>query len=154
MSPFTSAMKTGTPMSLNDSAITFRVTVLPVPVAPATSPCRLAIPGSRKSGSPAAFCAIWIFPSLSMLFLLIPDAGFHLDPHSAVTAQPYRGSSSAVTIRGLTARQTTHSVRHSLRERRAGRCRHFLFSASPGVYFLLFPDRRQNRFHGHIAGQG
>ena len=37
-SPLMSAMKTGTPISLNDSAMTFSVTVLPVPVAPAISP--------------------------------------------------------------------------------------------------------------------
>ena len=42
-SPFMSAMKQGTPAWLNVSAITWRVTVLPVPVAPAMSPWRLAI---------------------------------------------------------------------------------------------------------------
>ena len=46
-SPFTSAMNTGTPISENDSAITFIVMVLPVPVAPAMSPWRFAICGSR-----------------------------------------------------------------------------------------------------------
>ena len=45
-SPFTSARKTGTPIALNRSASTRSVTVLPVPVAPAIRPCRLAIPGS------------------------------------------------------------------------------------------------------------
>ena len=38
-----SAMKQGTPAWLKDSAITWRVTVLPVPVAPAMSPWRFAI---------------------------------------------------------------------------------------------------------------
>ena len=46
-SPLISAMKVGTPISLKDSATTFRVTVLPVPVAPAISPWRLAMAGSR-----------------------------------------------------------------------------------------------------------
>ena len=51
-----SAAKTGTPARLNASASTCRVTVLPVPVAPATRPCRLAMPGSRNRS--AAFLAI------------------------------------------------------------------------------------------------
>ncbi len=54
-SPLTSAMKTGTPIRLKCSAMTCSVTVLPVPVAPATSPWRLAMRGSRKrSFSPLA----------------------------------------------------------------------------------------------------
>ena len=46
-SPLTSAMNTGTPMSEKDSAMTFIVIVLPVPVAPAMRPCLFAICGSR-----------------------------------------------------------------------------------------------------------
>jgi hypothetical protein len=42
MSPLTSAMNTGTPAADKPSATTCRVTVLPVPVAPAMRPCRLA----------------------------------------------------------------------------------------------------------------
>ena len=42
-SPFISAMKQGTPAWEKVSASTCRVTVLPVPVAPAIRPCRLAI---------------------------------------------------------------------------------------------------------------
>ena len=38
-----SAAKTGTPAVLSCSAISWRVLVLPVPVAPATRPCRLSI---------------------------------------------------------------------------------------------------------------
>ena len=41
--PFMSAMKQGTPAWLNVSVITCRVTVLPVPVAPAINPWRFAI---------------------------------------------------------------------------------------------------------------
>ena len=41
-SPFTSAMKTGTPSAEKPSAMVCRVTVLPVPVAPAIRPWRLA----------------------------------------------------------------------------------------------------------------
>jgi hypothetical protein len=37
-SPLMSARKTGTPAALSCSAMTCRVLVLPVPVAPATSP--------------------------------------------------------------------------------------------------------------------
>ncbi len=47
-SPFTSAMNTGTPMRLKPSAMRCRVTVLPVPVAPAISPWRLANCGKRQ----------------------------------------------------------------------------------------------------------
>src|SRR5205085_2254078 len=47
-SPLMSARKTGTPICENFSAIACSVTVLPVPVAPVISPCRLASPGSRK----------------------------------------------------------------------------------------------------------
>jgi len=50
-SPLTSAMKTGTPARENFSASTCSVTVLPVPVAPATSPWRFASAGSRQSSS-------------------------------------------------------------------------------------------------------
>ncbi len=42
-SPFTSAISTGTPAAESCSAITCRDLVLPVPVAPATRPCRLTI---------------------------------------------------------------------------------------------------------------
>ena len=42
-SPFMSAMKHGTPAWQKVSAMTWRVTVLPVPVAPAIRPCRFAI---------------------------------------------------------------------------------------------------------------
>ena len=47
-SPLTSARKTGTPWRLKFSASVCSVTVLPVPVAPVTSPCRFAIAGKRK----------------------------------------------------------------------------------------------------------
>ena len=53
-SPLTSAMKTGTPMRENFSPITWSVTVLPVPVAPAIRPWRFASPGSRQSSSDPA----------------------------------------------------------------------------------------------------
>ena len=46
-SPLTSAMNEGTPSLLNPSAKRCKVTVLPVPVAPAISPCRLANWGRR-----------------------------------------------------------------------------------------------------------
>src|SRR6185437_13331423 len=50
-SPFTSAAKTGTPAFDRPSASTCSVTVLPVPVAPATRPWRLARRSSRYSFS-------------------------------------------------------------------------------------------------------
>ena len=42
-SPLMSAAKTGTPWALSCSASSWSVFVLPVPVAPATRPCRLTI---------------------------------------------------------------------------------------------------------------
>ena len=45
-----SAAKTGTPALENPSASTWSVTVLPVPVAPATRPWRLASLSVRASG--------------------------------------------------------------------------------------------------------
>ena len=48
-SPFTSAMNTGTPIREKPSAIVISETVLPVPVAPATSPWRLPNFGSRNT---------------------------------------------------------------------------------------------------------
>lgn len=50
-SPLTSAMNTGTPIRDNRSAITWRETVLPVPVAPVMIPWRLASAGRRSSSS-------------------------------------------------------------------------------------------------------
>jgi hypothetical protein len=51
-SPFTSAVKTATPAAESCSAITCSVRVLPVPVAPATSPCRFMVAsGSRTAAS-------------------------------------------------------------------------------------------------------
>ena len=69
-------MNTGTPMSEKDSAITFMVIVLPVPVAPAMSPWRFAILGSRKRF--LSDCASHIFLSLYMPlppFMFSPDSG-------------------------------------------------------------------------------
>src|SRR6266481_5998404 len=50
-SPLTSALNTATPRALKFSASVCRVTVLPVPVAPAIKPWRFAIFGSKKIGS-------------------------------------------------------------------------------------------------------
>jgi hypothetical protein len=47
-------MKTGTPMAEKASAMTCSVMVLPVPVAPAMRPCRLASAGSRQTSRAAA----------------------------------------------------------------------------------------------------
>src|SRR5690606_974341 len=52
-SPFTSAQKTGTPASEKPWARICKVTVLPVPVAPATTPWRLARFSSSRSGAPS-----------------------------------------------------------------------------------------------------
>ena len=59
MSPLMSLMKTGTPAIDSCSAMTCRVFVLPVPVAPATSPWRLSIASGKRitaSGSVRPSC--------------------------------------------------------------------------------------------------
>ena len=48
-SPFMSARKTGTPASESCSAMSWRVLVLPVPVAPAISPCRFIMEIGRAT---------------------------------------------------------------------------------------------------------
>jgi hypothetical protein len=53
-----SARKTGTPWADSCSAMTCRVTVLPVPVAPETSPCRFIIAIGSRTGASG-----WISPS-------------------------------------------------------------------------------------------
>ncbi|PQM47708.1 hypothetical protein C1Y40_02079 [Mycobacterium talmoniae] len=47
-SPLTSAISTGTPAADSCSAITCRVLVFPVPVAPATRPCRLMVASGMR----------------------------------------------------------------------------------------------------------
>ena len=66
-SPFTSARNTGTPIAEKVSAITFSVTVFPVPVAPAMSPCRFAIFGKMTHFSPPAAVPTQIVPSFNMM---------------------------------------------------------------------------------------
>ncbi|CKS35077.1 Uncharacterised protein [Mycobacterium tuberculosis] len=67
-SPFTSAISTATPAALSCSAISCSVLVLPVPVAPATRPCRLTVASGMRicalgSGSPSTTtvpnCRAW-----------------------------------------------------------------------------------------------
>ena len=82
-SPFTSAIKTGTPASLKDSAMTFRVTVLPVPVAPAMRPCLLAIFGSMLRCSPLSLLAIQIKSFVYMITSRVIPTG--------AKPRPFRG---------------------------------------------------------------
>ena len=63
-SPLTSARNTGTPCALNCSAMTCRVTVLPVPVAPAMRPCRFASAGSSSALAPVLFVPMWILSAM------------------------------------------------------------------------------------------
>ena len=53
-SPFTSHRNTGTPASEKDSAITFMVMVLPVPLAPAIRPWRLHMFSAISTRWPSA----------------------------------------------------------------------------------------------------
>ena len=112
-SPFTSARNTGTPAALNISAMRRRVTVLPVPVAPAIRPWRLIIlpvifsaflgcptlrartnsviccsyeSGIRKKGAIVAPKRGLVAPAAAMLFRL-PARRF---AHKASARQPER----------------------------------------------------------------
>ncbi len=67
-SPLMSAANTGTPAAEKPSAITCSDTVLPVPVAPVTSPWRLASLSSSASG-PALLLPRKILPSCSSVWL-------------------------------------------------------------------------------------
>ena len=79
-SPLISEKNTGTPASENDSAITFRVTVLPVPVAPAIRPCLFAkfvFIHSFVSLSLATHISLSLYipsPSLTLYFYSIPSS--------------------------------------------------------------------------------
>ena len=66
-SPLISAAKTGTPARANPSAITCSDTVLPVPVAPVTRPCRLA--SASVSHAVCSPLPIKIFSSVSAVLL-------------------------------------------------------------------------------------
>ena len=57
-SPLMSARKTGTPWADSCSAISCRVLVLPVPVAPATRPCRFSTRSGMRTGASG-----WAVPS-------------------------------------------------------------------------------------------
>ena len=66
-SPFTSDTKTGTPARLKPSAMPWSVTVLPVPVAPAISPWRLARLRFSSSRTPSLVAPTKMVPSLILL---------------------------------------------------------------------------------------
>ena len=57
MSPLMSLMKTGTPASLSCSASTWSVFVLPVPVAPATSPWRFIMASGTRTWASGRACS-------------------------------------------------------------------------------------------------
>ncbi len=60
-----SAANTGTPAVLSCSAISWRVLVLPVPVAPATRPCRLSMPSGIRMWVSVSVVASSISPPSS-----------------------------------------------------------------------------------------
>ena len=84
-SPFTSAANTGTPASDRAWARICRVTVLPVPVAPATRPWRLARSSRRVSGlseKPTNRVPGSLAPSIHRLLEAAP-AGYRRAPRFA-----------------------------------------------------------------------
>jgi hypothetical protein len=60
-----SAAKTGIPAADGCSASSWRVFGLPVPVAPATSPCRFSIASGIRTGTPVRVLASTISPPSS-----------------------------------------------------------------------------------------
>ena len=64
-SPLMSAAKTGTPAAESCSVSSCSVLVLPVPVAPATRPCRLSMPSGIRMGTPPSVVASTINPPSS-----------------------------------------------------------------------------------------
>ena len=64
-SPLMSAAKTGTPAALSCSASSCSVLVFPVPVAPATRPCRLSIPSGIRMGTSDSVVASSMSPPSS-----------------------------------------------------------------------------------------
>ena len=65
-SPLMSAANTGTPLADSCSASSCRVLVLPVPVAPATRPCRLSIPSGIRTCTSESRSASSINPPSSI----------------------------------------------------------------------------------------
>src|SRR3569833_1366297 len=93
-SPFTSARKTGTPMSLRRSASTCNEMVLPVPVAPLMRPCRFASFGYSTTsvrplpinkGADIKSQDIFLTSRAVITFNKSPDVGFDRSIY------PYRG---------------------------------------------------------------
>src|SRR6476661_4737515 len=79
-SPLISEANTETPAREKPSARTCNVTVLPVPVAPVTRPCRLASARLRAWGL-SPLMPTKIVPSLSISVMIHPcDAVVHLSP--------------------------------------------------------------------------
>src|SRR5687768_17046060 len=84
-SPLMSAMNTGTPINENRSANTCSVTVLPVPVAPVISPCRLAKWGKSAialseraiSNGSGMGLADWFNRDLNALALSVSQSKIH-----------------------------------------------------------------------------
>ena len=101
-SPLISAAKTGTPARANPSAITCSDTVLPVPVAPVTRPCRLA--SASVSHAVCSPLPIKIFSSVSAVLLSEVAITSPLRAHrgSSVAKQRHHIAScpSIETVRG------------------------------------------------------
>src|SRR6185503_19191193 len=96
-SPLMSAANTGTPARANPSAITCNDTVLPVPVAPVTRPCRLASASDNQ-----AVCSpfpIKIFSSVSAVLLSEVAITSPLRAHRrSLVAKPHHHIASCPSI--------------------------------------------------------
>src|SRR5262249_49811309 len=81
-SPLMSAAKTATPARESSSARTCSVTVLPVPVAPATRPCRFASASVRYS--PLLPLPTKFLPSCSLLAIVAAPVFFQAPVYPAI----------------------------------------------------------------------
>ena len=111
-SPLMSAANTGTPARANPSAITCNDTVLPVPVAPVTRPCRLASASDNQ-----AVCSpfpIKIFSSVSAVLLSEVAITSPLRAHrGSLVAKPHHHIASCPsieTVGGMGCRRSSARV--------------------------------------------
>src|SRR5690606_29606686 len=117
-SPLTSAMNTGTPARAKPSASVCRVTVLPVPVAPAMSPWRLAM------RNVSATCVWELAPMTKLFCIFIACYGPVL---TVGMFKDSRWSRSAARPALLLARRPAHADLHTpedTHQSRAGQANH------------------------------
>ena len=97
-----SAAKTGTPAAEKPSANTCSVTVLPVPVAPVTRPCRFASAQFDALGRQIAAGLAAADEDQPVLHIVAGIGDGLLRPRSAVRSGHFHSSKSSIRTQGLT----------------------------------------------------